>query len=59
MKFIITQEDAQKILDHLTLHPYKEVYQLVPIFQNMERVIEPEMTPTLVKEEKETSIEED
>jgi hypothetical protein len=52
MKFIITQENAQKILDYLTSRPYNEVFQLIPIFQELEQVPEPEPpTPTLVEEE--------
>jgi hypothetical protein len=56
MKFIITQENAQKILDYLTGRPYNEVFQLIPIFQELENIPEPP-TPTLVVEEEVTTEE--
>ncbi len=33
--YVITQENAQKIMDYIGSRPYKEVFQLVAILQNL------------------------
>ncbi len=38
MDFIISQKDAQALLDYLIIQPYKDTWQLVGILQNMKEV---------------------
>ena len=40
MKFIIEEQDAQSILNYLATKPFQEVFNLIPVLQNLKKVEE-------------------
>lgn len=42
---IISEEWVQALLRYLVVRPYSEVYQIIPILQNLPEFIEPPKAP--------------